>query len=418
MAQATSTADHEALVLAESVLHDLATSGRSDRIADLSQALDGDLSAAARARVANVLSYHHFQNRDYEPALAACMRWIEAAPDEINARHSRLSILALMRRFDEVIEIGTRQLAEDPDDFRVHASLNIAFGRLGRLDEARSHGTACLELKDRSAQGEPLDLGAVPVPPFDPGARSRNIIAFSLFGAKRSYIEGAIENIVAARYLYPEWTCRFYVDDSVPAGARKQLFKEGAQVKNVQGLPAARFGTFWRFLVADDADLDRYIVRDCDACLNLRERAAVEEWIDSGRHFHVMRDAVVHCELMLAGMWGGVRGALPPMAEAIVRFAQAAPLARTADQNFLREHVWPTVRTSVLVHDSQFAFGERADFPSNGRLPPGQTVGQAVVRRPSPRKPGPSPRKPGPKPSVYARRVRPKNGPARPPASG
>jgi hypothetical protein len=50
-------------------------------------------------------------------------------------------------------------------------------------------------------------------------------------------------------------------------------------------------------------------------------------------------------------------------------------LGRTADQEFLREALWPSIRQSVLTHDSQFAFGEACDFPAAGRLPPDCWVG-------------------------------------------
>jgi len=46
------------------------------------------------------------------------------------------------------------------------------------------------------------------------------------------------------------------------------------------------------------------------------------------------------------------------------------------DQCFLREEMWPTIRQSVLVHDSQFAFGNRRDFPGVGKMLPGHHVGQ------------------------------------------
>jgi hypothetical protein len=105
----------------------------------------------------------------------------------------------------------------------------------------------------------------------------RNIIAFSLFGANRKYLDGAIRNTVVAAALYPEWTCRFYIDDSVPESVRRILARERAQLRTVNGLPSARLGTFWRFLVADDEEVDRYLIRDCDSCLCLRERVAVED---------------------------------------------------------------------------------------------------------------------------------------------
>jgi tetratricopeptide (TPR) repeat protein len=379
-------ADEQVLNLAASVLRDLANSGSSKLIHQLSDALDRRLSAPVAAHAANVLAHHHFQAHDYESALSACNRWLEAAPNEPAAVTSLLSILVRLRRFDEVAEMASDRLKADADNFELHSSLTHALGRLGRTGEARDHGNRCLELKDGFATAPPLDLKKVPVPPFDPAARARNIIAFSLYGTARAYLEGALRNAVAAQFLYPEWTCRFYIDASVPGAVVKELVAHGAEVKRVDGLPAARFGTFWRFLIADDPKVDRYLIRDSDACLNLRERVAVEDWIESGRHFHVMRDAITHTELILAGMWGGVRGALPPMGEAMIGFSKDAPLSRTADQQFLRERVWPTVRRSVLAHDSNFAFGGSCDFPARGRLPPGQRVGQAVARAvPAPR---------------------------------
>ena len=118
-------------------------------------------------------------------------------------------------------------------------------------------------------------------------------------------------------------------------------------------------------------------MRDADSVVNVRECVAVEEWLASDRHFHVMRDNYEHGELILAGMWGGVRGALPPIGPWAQQYlASRTDLpGRTADQEFLRSQLWPTIRTSVMTHDSQFSFGERRDFPAVGRLPAGCFVG-------------------------------------------
>jgi hypothetical protein len=50
-------------------------------------------------------------------------------------------------------------------------------------------------------------------------------------------------------------------------------------------------------------------------------------------------------------------------------------VVRMAGQTFLRERIWPTMRRSALTHDSQFAFGERRDFPLVGRLLPRRVIG-------------------------------------------
>jgi hypothetical protein len=68
----------------------------------------------------------------------------------------------------------------------------------------------------------------------------------------------------------------------------------------------------WRFLVATDMNVERYVVRDIDVHLSLREQAAVDEWIESQKKFHVMRGLPSHSHYaMSGGMWGGTRDALP-----------------------------------------------------------------------------------------------------------
>ena len=223
-----------------------------------------------------------------------------------------------------------------------------------------------------------LDLAACPLPAFDPSQPQCQIISFSLFGADPKYCEGAVRNAEAVAYLYPGWTCRFHIDGSVPGSVLDALRRHDAQVIAMDGRwPAVTHGTLWRFLVADDQAVNRWIVRDADSLLNLREATAVQEWLASDRHFHVMRDHFDHSELILAGMWGGVRGALPPLQPLIDTFLASRPgvLTRTADQELLREVLWPTIRASVLCHDSQFSFGDRRNFPACGALPAGQHVG-------------------------------------------
>lgn len=359
------------------IIAELRRDGRTKRRGDLETALSQTASPEAAASLANLLTHCCFAEQDYAGALEACRTWLELAPNDRGARDSWLSILTRLKRFDEVIDAAKARLVTEPDNERTHSTLAMALARVGRLDEARAAGNASLRLKDEAASGPAKDLSSVQVLPFDAANPDRNLIAFSLYGEAAAYCEGAVRNAMAAKLLYPEWRCRFYVDDSVPKRVIRRLLDEGADVRRVGGLPAGRFGTFWRFLIADDEVVDRYLVRDCDACLNSRERAAVHAWLASDRHFHVMRDGLTHTEVMLAGMWGGIRGALPPIQQEIIAYCRTAPLSRTADQLFLRERVWPTVRQSVLTHDSEFSLRDSQPFPTNAS-PALPRVGQAV----------------------------------------
>ena len=326
-----------------------------------------------RGQMAKLYAVRAMRLRDYAVAAEYSGLASRDLPDDREARTNGLVSLLQLGRFEEAIAVGRAGVARDPEAFVYHDGLAEALSRAGRDDEARGHGTLSLVFKDRAASGVARALA--PVRAFEPGGR--NVIAFSLFGDGERYCRGAVANAVACPFVYPGWRCRFYVDGSVPEGVVRRLGTEGAEVVVVGGLPAASYGTFWRMMVADDPAVERYLVRDADSVLSVRERVAVDEWIESGRHFHVMRDQVLQSELVLAGMWGGVGGALPGLLEEVRGFVGDVSRARgrTADQAFLRERLWPTMRQSVLVHDSQFAFGERRDFPRVEGLPPGRVLG-------------------------------------------
>ncbi len=56
--------------------------------------------------------------------------------------------------------------------------------------------------------------------------------------------------------IYPDWVCRFYVDDTVPKDIITRLTQEGAEIINVKNLGpelgGGIGGMFWRFLPAAD----------------------------------------------------------------------------------------------------------------------------------------------------------------------
>jgi hypothetical protein len=66
-------------------------------------------------------------------------------------------------------------------------------------------------------------------------------------------------------------------------------------------------------------------------------------------------------------MWGGCVGVIPGMRAEMIDFLQHDVTARghswDIDQYFLRQRLWPTLRQSVLAHDSQFSFPGNQDFP-------------------------------------------------------
>ena len=305
----------------------------------------------------------------------------EVWPDEVHFVGSIGLCEARLRHWPEAIQWLDRAIALNPGDANLHDCMARVCGELGDLEGARRHGETSLTLKDAAtAEAAPaVALADVPVPPFRRDTPDRNVIAFSLFGDKERYCRAALENARIAPQIYPGWRCRFYCDSTVPAPVLAELQAAGVQMVFKPGQDRLYEGLFWRFHVANDSNVDRYLVRDCDALLNPREERAVRAWIASGRHFHVMRDFFSHSELILAGLWGGVRGALPPLRPLYRPYLEDAAKTDHCDQRFLREAVWPTVRHSACIHDSLFRVLGARPFPHGASLPQGRHVGQDMA---------------------------------------
>lgn len=335
----------------------------------LAAAGDGDLWAAKAAAL------HHFRNSDFERALALMTGVANREPSPENAKNVVVALRSLGRIQEAVDWMAAHESGFDRIEY--HDLLCSLLVRLGKTSEAVAHGGRALALKDEAA---PASRASDPVVrPFDPGRRGRNLIAFSVWGDNIRYLNGAITNAIVARYLYPGWTARFYTDASTPEAFRDALTQNGAHVVMVEDLPADRFGLFWRFLAEDDPDVDIYLVRDADSVMNIKERWAVADWLNSGKAFHVMRDHPQHSELILAGMWGAHRGNIGGMRKRIedsVRAGRNVGNNATLDQHFLRNVVWPIARNSVKIHDDYFDFMAPARFSTDFPLPRWMHVGQ------------------------------------------
>ena len=173
-----------------------------------------------------------------------------------------------------------------------------------------------------------------------------NIISTSLYGDKPKYVQGALRNCQLAPIIYPGWQLRIYVEEGHPL--IPQLIAEGAEIVSMP-LSEGTTGMFWRFLAASDPDVERVIFRDLDSRLNVREKAAVDAWIASGKAAHVMRDHVHHqMWKMFGGMWGIKGGVIKNMAEMIERHPDKTN--RMQDVYFLISNVYPLIEHDCLEH--------------------------------------------------------------------
>lgn len=332
------------------------------------------------------LAFYAASAKDYAVAAIFFQRHMDHHPGDYENRCNLCVLYRETGQYDLCRALAKKSLAE-ADAHQVdremianlHSLVTVACERLGDLPTALKHGRLVFEQRDRESRkaGKGLEPTLRPIPPFNPGDARRNIIAFSLWGSDPRYLDNAVANAELARHIYPEWRCRFYLDSSVPESYLGKLQFAGAELVPMQPARFLNEGLFWRFLVANDPNVDRFLIRDADSMLSVRERTAVNQWLDSDKHFHLMRDLPSHTELILAGMWGGVGGVLPPLEPAWTRFAAEFSVPpKIMDQLFLRQCIWPAIKDHSLTHDSHYDFNGARPFPVHANIQANRHVGQ------------------------------------------
>lgn len=182
----------------------------------------------------------------------------------------------------------------------------------------------------------------------------QKIISYSLWGSDPKYYVGAIRNVEIAKKIYPDFICRFYVDILVPRGVLIQLEDMGAEVIEM-GVIGDYRGMFWRFNAINEADI--VLIRDTDSRLTLREKAAVDEWIASGKGIHTIFDHPYHSQQfsIMPGLSGFKRNAYPDLDEKIKQFSQIDRYG--IDYEFFNRR-FSEIKENIFIHDSIYNRGK------------------------------------------------------------
>lgn len=189
-----------------------------------------------------------------------------------------------------------------------------------------------------------------------------NYLSYSLWGDNPIYTIGAIKNAELWKIVYPDWQMIVYYDDTVPKDIILKLDELGVETINND---TEIYGCFWRFLISDRDDCEYAVFRDCDSRISVREKMAVDEWIDSKKSLHVMRDHPAHAIPfgtdsfgILAGMWG-IKGKVLPFKEMILKFLIGKTNYYGIDQTFLKT-IYLVFKNDKITHDEFF---EKNPFP-------------------------------------------------------
>jgi hypothetical protein len=187
------------------------------------------------------------------------------------------------------------------------------------------------------------------------------VISFSVYGTDPKYTLGMLKNIELANYIYPNWLVYVY-HSGIPSEILEQ-YKKYSYVTTFDMSDSKLPGMFWRFLPESDI----FISRDSDSRLSQREKSAVDEWIFSGKSFHVMRDHPAHNVIVVPGGMFGINklsgNVNVDMKQTIEKWLSDVSDQHNygVDQIFLRGlYSFYYGRDDIMIHDSIGSFGDRS----------------------------------------------------------
>lgn len=211
-----------------------------------------------------------------------------------------------------------------------------------------------------------------------------NVISFSLYGSDKRYTWGAVRQARLAAIHYPEWQCWFYIPEDWKETQIKEDLGAMNNVRIIHGSPQIP-QMMWRFTVADDPQVKRFICRDTDSRIGPEEAAAVQEWITDDTILHTCRSHPAHGRPINGGMFGVqvVRPTwrAPSFTRAILDFIENHPNPGeySVDQEFLSRWLWQWAHVSATQHDAvtRQAYPGSKPFPVKWEWP--RFMGEVVL---------------------------------------
>ena len=125
-------------------------------------------------------------------------------------------------------------------------------------------------------------------------------------GNRNKYTYNCVANVLIAEKLFPDWKLYIYYDNTIN-NKIIQFLKNATNVveKDMTDHWLSKYDKMmWRNLAMDDETLDIVCIRDCDGWLSYREKVIMEDWINSDKDIHIIRDHCWHAGKIGGGLWG------------------------------------------------------------------------------------------------------------------
>lgn len=183
------------------------------------------------------------------------------------------------------------------------------------------------------------------------------IISFSLYGNSPIYTNGSIQNAKLIPTIYGnDWKVRFYIKDVL--NETIQILTElNCEIIDMNNSNITN-GRMHRFLAIKKDNI--VLIRDCDSVITYREKMMVDQFINSKKRLHIIRDHPNHKEHMMAGMYAFNQSNIN-MDELINKSELKNNSNYMSDQLFLGHSIYPLYKGEMIIHDNFNKFYREKD---------------------------------------------------------
>ncbi len=194
------------------------------------------------------------------------------------------------------------------------------------------------------------------------------VVAFSLYGENIDMLYGAMRYAQLVPVMYPQWVTRVFAMETGNDMSHtlrivlRKLELSGIQVHRLDREIADHIHpSLWPYLIADDTNVERFIIRYSTGRPTEREAAVLEDWLQSNTSWYCIRDHPRHAASSLVpGLVGGMPALLRQiMNDSFANLIKQAP----SEKYFLQNILWPRVTGATFCHDSVSCSQWRGSHP-------------------------------------------------------
>lgn len=160
------------------------------------------------------------------------------------------------------------------------------------------------------------------------------------------------KNIELIEQYFPDWYIYIWIGEGVPDDIVHDL-GENEKVIILQTHQSGLINMSYRFFSIDEPAVEVMCVRDADSRVNERDKACIDDFINSDKLFHIIRDHPNHHHSIMGGMWGIKSGMLnEKLRYAFDEWKQHHTATEFwNDMDFLRSFFYPRCLPVSMIHD-------------------------------------------------------------------